>query len=99
MATIHGTAGQDTVLAPHRRQRRWPWLVAGSLALLLLMVMAWPAMSRWSHSERSVSRAALRTAQVTRGHFTSDVTAQGRAVAAVSPTLYRRQQQGARRPF
>ena len=86
MPSIRDTAGQDTRLstAPPRR-RRWWWL---ALAVIALIAAAWPALSRYAAAERSVSRERLRFATVTRGHFVADVSAQGRAVAAVSPTLY-----------
>lgn len=89
MAKIQDTAAQDSRIAPSRA-RRHPWLkvAAPLLALALLAALAWPAMSLWGSAERSVSLERLRTAVVTRGHFVSDVSAQGRAVAAVSPTLY-----------
>lgn len=89
MAIIQGTSGQDSLLAPSGARRR-PWLkiAVPLLAVALLAAFAWPAMSRWGSAERSVSLERLRTAVVTRGHFVSDVSAQGRAVAAVSPTLY-----------
>jgi len=87
MSIIQGTAGQDTVLTEARPRRRWRWL-AVPLMLLLVIAAAWPAVSRYAAAERSVSRERLRFATVTQGHFVSDVAAQGRAVAAVSPTLY-----------
>lgn len=86
--TIAGTTGQDTVLASVPRRRRWTLLVLLPLGVMLLVALAWPAISRWSGAERSVSMERLRLATVTRGHFVSDVSAQGKAVAAVSPTLY-----------
>jgi len=86
MPSIRDTAGQDTRLstAPPRR-RRWWWL---ALVVITLIAAAWPTLSRYAAAERSVSRERLRFATVTRGHFVADVSAQGRAVAAVSPTLY-----------
>ncbi|MDP3857169.1 MAG: efflux RND transporter periplasmic adaptor subunit [Stagnimonas sp.] len=89
MAIIQGTSGQDSLVAPSGARRR-PWLkiAVPVLVVALLAAFAWPAMSRWGSAERSVSLERLRTAVVTRGRFVSDVSAQGRAVAAVSPTLY-----------
>lgn len=86
--TIAGTTGQDTVLAAKPRRRRWALLALLPLGLVVLAALAWPAVSRWSGAERSVSMERLRLATVTRGRFVSDVSAQGKAVAAVSPTLY-----------
>lgn len=44
--------------------------------------------SRWLGAESSVDRARVRIARVTRGTLTRDVVADGRVVAANSPTLY-----------
>lgn len=87
MSRIQGTAGQDTVLTNASPRRKWRWL-ALPFALLMALAAAWPALSRYAAAERSVSVERLRFATVTRGAFVSDVSAQGRAVAAVSPTLY-----------
>lgn len=87
MSRIQGTAGQDTVLTNASPRRKWRW-VALPFALLMALAAAWPALSRYAAAERSVSVERLRFATVTRGAFVSDVSAQGRAVAAVSPTLY-----------
>jgi HlyD family secretion protein len=85
---IRDTAGQDTVMLPvATRRRRWRWL-ALILVPVLIATAAWPALSRYGQAERSISRERLRFATVTRGHFVADVSAQGKAVAAVSPTLY-----------
>lgn len=87
MALIQGTAGQDTALGSVNPRRHWRWL-ALPVVLALIAAAAWPALSRYAGAERSVSMERLRFATVTRGLFVSDVAAQGRAVAAVSPTLY-----------
>lgn len=86
---IRDTAAQDTRLATPVSGRRLGWKLGLALAAVaILAALVWPAISRWSDAERSVARERLRTAVVTRGRFVSDVSAQGRAVAAVSPTLY-----------
>lgn len=87
MAIIQGTGGQDTALAAANPRRRWRWL-ALPVVLALLTAAAWPSLLRFAGAERSVSVERLRFATVTRGVFVSDVSAQGKAVAAVSPTLY-----------
>jgi len=46
------------------------------------------AVKRWANATVSVPYERIRTATVTRGNLVRDVSAQGRVVAAVSPTLY-----------
>ena len=64
--TIAGTTGQDTVLAATPRRRRWALLGLLPLGLAVLVALAWPALSRWSGAERSVSMERLRLATVRR---------------------------------
>ncbi len=87
MTVIRDTAGQDTFLAGSSARRHRRWIVL-ALVLLLSAAVVWPTLSRWNDAERSVARERLRLATVTLGAFVSDVSAQGKAVAAVSPTLY-----------
>jgi HlyD family secretion protein len=47
-----------------------------------------PSLGRVFSSQHTVSRAQLRTATVAQGTLVRDVSAQGRIVAATSPTLY-----------
>lgn len=58
------------------------------LALLVVLWIAIPAVSRWSSTSASVPLDRLRIAEVVRGDLVRDVSVQGRVVAAVSPTLY-----------
>jgi HlyD family secretion protein len=86
---IRDTSAQDITLEPQGlAQRHRKFVVGGIAALVLVVAIAAPALSRWSAAERSVSGAALRYATVTRGRFGSAVAVQGRVVAALSPTLY-----------
>lgn len=72
----------DRSVAPARR----PWrLLAGALLLAACAGAGWWA---WAGSTRSVSLADLRVAPVMRGDLVRDALVQGRAIAAVSPTLY-----------
>jgi HlyD family secretion protein len=82
------TRAQDRVIepaAPWRRHRRA--LLLGALALLALAVVAWSGL-RLLSAGHAVSRERLSFATVERGDFTRDIAAEGRIVAAVSPTLY-----------
>ena len=85
---IRDTSAQDQPLpARSKRMRR---LVAGALgvAVLVGVVVAWPALQRAFSANSSVSAARLSIADVERGPFVRDIAAEGKVVAAVSPTLY-----------
>src|SRR5690606_18696901 len=82
------TSGQDRVPeAPARRRLRGPWLAGGVAALAFLGVAAWVATS-WSGGGRSYDASRIRIAQVVRGDLVRDLSADGRVIAANSPTLY-----------
>jgi HlyD family secretion protein len=85
---IADTSGQDVALAPPDPRRKW--LIRGGLgiAAIALIVLAAPWVQRWSNATVSVPYDRVRTATVQRGDLVSDVSVQGRVVAAVSPTLY-----------
>ena len=82
------TTAQDRVIAaaPVWR-RRAPWLAAGVM-LLIVLAFALPAARRLLTAEATASLARLNVATVERGDFVRDIAAEGRIVAAVSPTLY-----------
>lgn len=65
-------------------------LVAAGLAAagLVVFVLAVPALRRWARADRAVDGATLRVADVRRGDLERDVSAQGRIVAALHPTLF-----------
>ena len=82
--------GQDRVLEPSSGwRRRRTVLIAGVGACALLALLVWVAM-RFAGAEGSFSRANLTLSTVERGDFVSDVEADGRVVATISPTLYAR---------
>ncbi|MCP5271450.1 MAG: efflux RND transporter periplasmic adaptor subunit [Burkholderiaceae bacterium] len=80
---IHEPAATDRRLQPPTR-RRLAW-VAMLVALLLAGAGAWWA---WARAEPAIPADRLRIAEVVRGDIVRDVQAQGRLVAAGSPTLY-----------
>lgn len=86
-AGIRDTTGQDTVRSMSRTGRRRPWLIAGITAALVVAAMIW-LMSGWGSGARSVDAQRLRFAEVTRGDLVRDIAAEGRVIAANSPTLY-----------
>ena len=53
-----------------------------------MILFSAPAVKRWANATVSVPYERIRTATVTRGNLVRDVSAQGRVVAAASPTLY-----------
>lgn len=86
---IRDTASQDVALdnKPRLRRRRW-YLLGGGIALLLALALLIPAVIRMLSADASVSASRLSFASVERGEFINDIAAEGRVVAAVSPTLY-----------
>ena len=86
---IRDTSAQDRPIDPQPRQsrRRYKLIAAGGGGLLLLIVIGL-LVSSWMSAEISVPRERVRIAEVTRGTFIRDVSAQGTVVAAVSPTLF-----------
>ena len=89
--SIRDTSAQDIPVAgsaasTRSRQRR-PWLVAGGLGALGLLLAAW-LLSGWAGGSRSFDAARVRIAPVTRGDLVRDISADGRVIASNSPTLY-----------
>ncbi len=85
---IRDTSAQDQVLAkPAGRGRlpRWAWPAAG--AALLVLGIVWVVV-QWLGGARSYDASRLRIAEVTRGDLVRDISADGRVIAANSPTLY-----------
>ncbi|HMT38145.1 MAG TPA: efflux RND transporter periplasmic adaptor subunit [Thermomonas sp.] len=84
---IRDTAGQDQVLGrPARRlPRHWPWLALGGVALVA--AIGWVAIG-WTGGGRSYDAARIRIAEVRRSDLVRDLSADGRVIAANSPTLY-----------
>lgn len=86
---IRDTSAQDVQIdqAPLQRKRRIRLIGAGVGALLLVIVIGM-LISSWRSAEIYVPRERVRIAEVTKGRFIRDVSAQGTVVAAVSPTLF-----------
>ena len=73
---------KPSVSRPWRR-----WITRIAITLVLVSGIAYVARS-WLRGDRSVDASRLRIATVTRGTLVRDVVADGRIVAANSPTLY-----------
>jgi HlyD family secretion protein len=86
---IRDTSAQDRPVdqQPLLKRRRILFLAAGVSGLLVLALIVLLIRS-WLSAETSIPRERVRIAEVTRGQFIRDVSAQGTVVAAVSPTLY-----------
>lgn len=82
--TIRDTSAQDVPV--ERRRRRW--LPMALVVLVSAGLIIWAISAALGGAQRSVPAERLRIATVTRAPFVSDLSAQGRVVAAVSPTLY-----------
>lgn len=85
---IRDTSGQDQVMAtPFRPGRRRRIAIAATSAAVVLALGGWVA-SSWLSGDRSFDASRLRIASVTRGDLVRDLSAEGRVIAANSPTLY-----------
>jgi HlyD family secretion protein len=84
---IRDTSSQDTVLARPKGRRR---LVTGAAVVAVLALTAWsvPQARRLLGTGSSVSLDRLGLDDVSRGPFVRDIQAEGRVVAAFSPTLF-----------
>jgi HlyD family secretion protein len=90
--SIRDTSAQDRPLQPETRaaqssshRRRMLGLAAGAIALVA--VIGW-LVSGWAAGARSYDGSRVRIATVTRGDLVRDISADGRVIAANSPTLY-----------
>lgn len=86
---IRDTSAQDRHVGPAKTsfQRKLIY-AAGVLVAVLLASWIAPNLARVLSIGQSVSESRLRIGTVHRGDLVRDVSAQGRVVAAVSPTLY-----------
>ena len=85
---IRDTSGQDQAVAnPSRSLRRRRIAIAAASAAAVLALGGWVA-SGWLSGARSFDASRLRIAEVTRGDLVRDLSAEGRVIAANSPTLY-----------
>lgn len=85
------TGSQDRVIEKHQKPtvlRRYGWLLV--VVTLSLSALLWlsPGIGRRLGAHSSVSRSRVTVASVQRGVFVRDIAADGKIIAAVSPTLY-----------
>ena len=84
---IRDTSSQDTAIARPKGRRRVA-IVAAVIAAIALTAWSLPQARRLMGTGSSVSIERLGLDDVTRGPFVRDIQAEGRVVAAFSPTLF-----------
>lgn len=86
--SIRDTSATDRVI--EKRFDKKKWMILGGVGVLVVVLLVWllPGALRLFSAGSSVSASRLQIATVERGPFVRDIAADGRVVAAVSPTLY-----------
>lgn len=86
---IRDTSAQDRRVGPAKTSTQRKLIYAAG-ALMVIALISWitPSFVRVFSIGQSISESRLRIAVVRRGDLVRDISAQGRVVAAVSPTLY-----------
>ena len=85
---IRDTSAQDRMVEvkPNRKRR----LILGGIGIAVVALLVWlaPGIGRLFSASASVSSSRLAFATVERGQFVRDIAAEGKVIAAVSPTMY-----------
>ncbi len=85
---IRDTSAQDRMVEVKPNRKRQLILIGGGVLVLGLLVWLAPGIGRLFSASASVSSSRLAFATVERGQFVRDIAAEGKVVAAVSPTMY-----------
>jgi HlyD family secretion protein len=85
---IRDTSATDRLVEVRPNRRRKLILAAAGVVAVALIVLAIPRLSTMFSADTSVSASRLSYGTVTRGPFVRDIAAEGKVVAAVSPTMY-----------
>ena len=85
---IRDTSAQDRIVEVKPNRKRRMMYIGGGVALLVVLALAMPGILRLFSADASVSASRLAFATVERGPFVRDIAAEGKVVAANSPTLY-----------
>jgi HlyD family secretion protein len=88
--SIRDTSAQDRIIEKRVSKKKLGIFAAIGIVVLALLVWLVPGALRLFSAGSSVSASRLQIASVERGSFVRDIAADGRVVAAVSPTLYAR---------
>ncbi|MGH8233910.1 MAG: efflux RND transporter periplasmic adaptor subunit [Rhodanobacteraceae bacterium] len=86
--SIRDTAATDRIIEHRVSKKKLAIFAAIGVVVLLLLIWLVPGALRLFSAGSSVSASRLQIATVERGSFVRDIAADGRVVAAVSPTLY-----------
>ena len=86
--SIRDTSATDRIIEKRVSKKKLGILAAIGVVVLALLIWLVPGAIRLFSAGSSVSAARLQIASVERGSFVRDIAADGRVVAAVSPTLY-----------
>ncbi|MFC5740155.1 efflux RND transporter periplasmic adaptor subunit [Dyella tabacisoli] len=84
---IRDTSAQDRLVEVKPNRKRLI-MIGGGVAVLAVLALVLPQASRLFSADASVSTSRLAFGVVERGLFVRDIAAEGKVVAAVSPTLY-----------
>ena len=87
---IRDTSATDRIIEKRVNKKKLAIFAGIGVVVLLLIVWFVPGAIRLMGAGSSVSGSRLQIATVERGPFVRDIAADGRVVAAVSPTLYAR---------
>lgn len=85
---IADTSAQDVAIEKGGNGKRLLAIAAALIALALFSIWAVPTVQRWAGASVTVPMDRLRLATVTVDDLVRDVSAQGRVVAAVAPSLF-----------
>ena len=85
---IRDTSATDRLVELKPNRKRQMMLAGAGVVLLALLAWLAPGIGRLFSASGSVSASRLSFATVERGLFVRDIAAEGKVVAAVSPTLY-----------
>jgi HlyD family secretion protein len=85
---IRDTSAQDRMVEVKPNRKRRFLLIGIGVAVLVVLALSMPGILRLFSADASVSASRLAFATVERGPFVRDIAAEGKVVAANSPTLY-----------
>ncbi|PTR25542.1 HlyD family secretion protein [Luteibacter sp. OK325] len=85
---IRDTSATDRLVEVGSNRKRKLIYIGAGIAAVAALAFAAPHVATMFSADSSVSASRLSFATVTRGPFVRDIAAEGKVVAAVSPTLY-----------